>query len=490
MARRGIAGDEGPFMTGFVAWIWQGAALTAVIAVLLRGMPRLNAATRHACWWGALAGIALLGFLQVNAALSAVAGPAAATSPGSAEAAVTLPPLPAWFGTLALGGWLAFVAYHITRVILALRHVAALRAHARPIAPGEHARLPYWSHPRTARRHAELCLSDSPVGACALGFRRPVILVSQQLWDSLDDEVLDQVVLHEQGHLDRFDDWLRLAQSLITALIGVHPAVHIIGRRLDLEREAACDDRVVSITGTACAYASGLTQTAAVAAGYSPTVAPAALGAASSSASPLRARIVRLLEPGRDRSRRVAWPVTATVTTIVATALAGFQYVDPVVAFDNAPMRWTAVAPIPAAVLQAAPALTAATRIIDTTIDAPSRHAAPTPRSPVTSIERAKTQEPEPPAAPAPSVDAVLSSSPNALADLVGQAMVADSHSPALRTTVDDLAPASPGQPGVGTSLVSDASKLGLNSATKARRMGLSVAGAFTRAGKAIGNSF
>src|SRR5258708_30495663 len=49
-----------------------------------------------------------------------------------------------------------------------------------------------------------------------------------------------------RSHLARYDDWLRMVQALVTALCGLHPAVHFIGARIDLEREAACDDRVRS----------------------------------------------------------------------------------------------------------------------------------------------------------------------------------------------------------------------------------------------------
>ena len=68
--------------------------------------------------------------------------------------------------------------------------------------------------------------------------------------------------MHEHAHLARYDDWLRMLQSTVTAFCGLHPAVHFISTRIDLEREAACDDRVVSQTGAADRYASCLANAA------------------------------------------------------------------------------------------------------------------------------------------------------------------------------------------------------------------------------------
>ena len=100
-------------------------------------------------------------------------------------------------------------------------------------------------------------------GACALGLGRPVILVSRSVADALSDESLDEIVMHEQAHLDRYDDWSQLLLAVVGSLAGLHPAVRFLARRLDVDREAACDDRVVSCTGAARRYASSLLTVAA-----------------------------------------------------------------------------------------------------------------------------------------------------------------------------------------------------------------------------------
>ena len=79
----------------------------------------------------------------------------------------------------------------------------------------------------------------------------------------LSDESLDEIVMHEQAHLDRYDDWSKLLVAVVGSLAGLHPAVRFLARRLDVDREAACDDRVVSRTGATRRYASSLLAVAA-----------------------------------------------------------------------------------------------------------------------------------------------------------------------------------------------------------------------------------
>ena len=77
--------------------------------------------------------------------------------------------------------------------------------------------------------------------------------------------------MHEYAHLARYDDWLQLFQAIARAVGGLHPAVGWLSRRIDLDREAACDDYVVARTGAARQYASALLE-AAVVAGAGPAV--------------------------------------------------------------------------------------------------------------------------------------------------------------------------------------------------------------------------
>jgi hypothetical protein len=79
--------------------------------------------------------------------------------------------------------------------------VQRLVAGARPLGPREN-RLTTWNRLRTIGRRPVLRVSRDVRGACAVGLRRPSVLVSESLAASLDDERLEHVVLHELAHLE------------------------------------------------------------------------------------------------------------------------------------------------------------------------------------------------------------------------------------------------------------------------------------------------
>jgi BlaR1 peptidase M56 len=174
-------------------------------------------------------------------------------------------------------------------------------------------------------------------GVGALGLGRPAILVSRSVADALSDESLDEIVMHEQAHLDRYDDWSQLLLAIVVSLVGLHPAVRFLARRLDIDREAACDDRVVSSTGATRRYAGSLLAVAAVS---NREAAGAELAAgvltATTTVSALRVRVGRLLDPRRDRSARLASATSLVIMTALAISVVILTQLAPVVIFVEA----------------------------------------------------------------------------------------------------------------------------------------------------------
>jgi hypothetical protein len=105
-----------------------------------------------------------------------------------------------------------------------------------------------------------LLLSPEAGVPMAAGLLDPVVLIPESLPDRLSEEELRQVLVHELSHIRRWDDWTNLVQKVAEAVFFFNPAVLWIGRRLNLEREIACDDWVVSMTGAARPYAACLTK--------------------------------------------------------------------------------------------------------------------------------------------------------------------------------------------------------------------------------------
>jgi hypothetical protein len=82
------------------------------------------------------------------------------------------------------------------------------------------------------------------------------------MFERLTPSELEQIVLHEMGHLRRADDWINLLQKISLVLVPLNPVLLWIERRLCFERELACDDAVLRFTKAPKAYATCLTNLA------------------------------------------------------------------------------------------------------------------------------------------------------------------------------------------------------------------------------------
>jgi BlaR1 peptidase M56 len=133
--------------------------------------------------------------------------------------------------------------------------------------------------------------------------------------------------VHEQAHVRRFDDWGRLAQVLVQAFAGWHPAVAWASRSLEIEREAACDDFVIATDADRAGYArvlAGLAEASPCPGRWS--MVPG-LGSATRR---LRTRLTRLLDSGQRRGTSTSAPVFVLWSTgLIALSflLGGLQFV-------------------------------------------------------------------------------------------------------------------------------------------------------------------
>jgi beta-lactamase regulating signal transducer with metallopeptidase domain len=314
-------------LTLLVTWLWQGLAIAALAELVIRTVPRQAARRRHLVWWTALAAVLAIPVTGAfplplhtapTAALLLVPGEivTASTAEALPSALLVLTAPPDWLLWSALVAWTIAVVAGVARAAHGWIAVQRAVASARPLGPRE-ARLATWSQLRDTGRRPVLRVSSETRGACAVGLRRPTVLVSATLAESIDDERLEHVVLHEFAHLERYDDWWTLVQRGIRVAAGFHPAVHWICRRIDLEMEAACDERVVARTGDALAYARSLLDVAVLSAstaGLRPAVAPGA----SVHMPILRTRIERLAAATRPRG-----VVAATASFACIVLLAG-----------------------------------------------------------------------------------------------------------------------------------------------------------------------
>ena len=145
-----------------------------------------------------------------------------------------------------------------------------------------------------------------------------MIAVAPSLVRTLDADELDRVLIHEWAHVQRRDDLVNILQIVVRIIAGWHPALWWIDRRLRIEREIACDEITVAVTGSAKAYAECLLKLSSLS-GTSPTIrtAPAIFTPAG-----LRARVIKIVSPHASIapawSRSIAAAIVASLSLITA----------------------------------------------------------------------------------------------------------------------------------------------------------------------------
>ena len=305
----------------WLTWLWQGIALTLAVSAAFQLMPRVNAATRYWIWWCTLGAVGAIGGMGAIGATGA--HPTHLTHLSHPTHLILVPSAPDALIAIVVGVWIAIALVSLMRILTSLHAVFGLRDQCTAFPPDVEAALPLWLEARARRgatRPTRLMLCDAVRGATVLGFHRPCVAVPPSLLNALTKDELDQVVLHEYAHVQRWDDWTKLAQAVLQSALWIHPATAIMGRRLNLERELACDEWVVARTGLPKAYARCLTRAAEVLGNVEmePVLGPALF----SRRRDLVHRVNRLLAVrGQTRRNPSAAAILAGASALVAVAI-------------------------------------------------------------------------------------------------------------------------------------------------------------------------
>jgi len=335
---------EAHVVAALVNSTWQSALVALAAFVALRTYRRTSATVRCAVWYGVLAVVAILPIVDVTASLSIhdlaprtswsriirpiVAHASVQSSNSTATLAVapaTGPPVAervaeeigsvapwierAWLAVASLLG--LHLLYEMLRLMLAKRRVVPLD---RAVAV------------QTGSRAFRVGASDDVETPCVLGLFDPIVVLPRSLARSLSEEDLARVVLHEAAHVERRDDWIHLLERGLHVAFFFNPIVYAIGRRLEVEREIACDDLAVSRCGNRLAYASCLSSLAVALSSARPAPAPALF----SGRRQLIVRVERLLDAGHDGSTRTGPRALVALAAIAAVAFVVAHFGIPV----------------------------------------------------------------------------------------------------------------------------------------------------------------
>ena len=317
----GLSGWPGLAAGSVVSGVWQGLVLAAGVALCLRLMPRTTAAMRFTVWTGAFGVLALLPLL--GAWLHAYSGSATA---GAGRGAV-LQVDERWSVAVAA----LWVMLSVVRGVNLAAGAVRLRGVWRRAVPVE-AAAPGGTVWADGYRGAQLCTSAEVDRPSVIGFFSPRILIPEELYSRLTAAELEQIVLHETGHLRRSDDWWNLLQKVSLVLVPLNPALVWIERRLCVERELACDDDVLRLTGAPKAYATCLASLAEHRLGQ--RLALLSLGAWERR-SQLARRVQRILRRGEAMSQRQARVAMASFAVVLLGGAAELARCPQLVSFSG-----------------------------------------------------------------------------------------------------------------------------------------------------------
>jgi beta-lactamase regulating signal transducer with metallopeptidase domain len=361
--------------TAFGHGLLFAAALAIVTRIALVLVPPATAATRFAVWFATLLTIAVIppAFMIQTAAPALIEHIAAgqqppvtparsfsdarqttsvAVPPGLAPSASPLPRVappartteaktPSWQTSvpLSMDDAAGFLAVYIAIVVLlfvrlgvSYLRLCRLKKKAYPVPPEVARRFENWLALCKTYRPVRIVLSSSARSPMAVGFAAPVVIVPDSLLLRLTGEELDHIGLHELAHIRRYDDWTNLIQKAIQAIFFFNPLVHWIARKIDFEREVACDDWVLTATGQAKPYARSLTKVLECAPWRSGPIL--ASGAVFRKRQIFR-RIEMLLDGSRDSRPRISHVTLVVVLMCLFGAFTQIVQLPAVVAFNE-----------------------------------------------------------------------------------------------------------------------------------------------------------
>ncbi|MBN9662942.1 MAG: hypothetical protein J0H49_32385 [Acidobacteria bacterium] len=272
-------------LTAIVNSLWQAGAVVLVTWLAMKFLPGLNAATRHLVWWGVLGVVVLLPLAPAAVRsfrawqseplneeqfrpVTRFSHPPEITATAASYSYAPMPlarqPLApvevrtGYWPLFAAGLWLLGLTLQLTRIVWSYSYLRRVKQRSRKPALEIKLNFDEWLMQSRVGRDVKLIISDEVASPMAAGFVHPAVILPGQVLEAFSAQELDQVVLHELAHLERRDDWTNLLGQAASAFLMLHPAAAWVLHQIEREREIACDDWVVSMTGEARPYAACL----------------------------------------------------------------------------------------------------------------------------------------------------------------------------------------------------------------------------------------
>src|SRR5215475_12527394 len=355
---------------GLLVWSWQALALPALAWVALKICRMKSPALRHQVWLFALVAVAALPLSSIAArnfpsfrpaspvlnyvveapqavidfatqatsqTLPEIAPEKAAIAPPVTITAKTPldPPMifsglfAALFGAWMIGAMIALarLAQNHLRLRRALRlaqlvHPADLDCDESMISMSGVSMSGVSMTGSLMTGKVSLRLSTEIHSPILFGVFRTTILLPADIANWTTPAERAAMIQHELAHVERRDTIINLFQSALSVIFFFHPLVRYACRQLSLEREMACDDRVVASGVAAEVYAAGILKAAERSVIAVATPSGAHQLALFSARQILERRLEMILNT--NRARMIAHQWRYLVLPIAMIAVAGF----------------------------------------------------------------------------------------------------------------------------------------------------------------------
>jgi D-alanyl-D-alanine endopeptidase (penicillin-binding protein 7) len=299
-------------------FIWQGALIGCVTAVALIAMRNARPEQRYAVACSAL--LLCVGWPACELAARLTGG---AAGGGAARFAGGVAAVAAHADLGALGwlqaklawivmAWAACTAALALRMGLGLWWIGRLANTQRADVQWQ-ARLSAMALQFGVTRTVRLRVVDHLASPITAGWWRPVVLVPASLMSGMPPDLLEALLAHEMGHVQRFDYLVNLGQNVVETLLFYHPAVWWISGRIRAEREQIADDLAANHLGEPRRLALALSELERI------QFSTHHLALAANGGD-LMSRIKRLIRPG---AQALNWKAAIPVLGLAAACIAG-----------------------------------------------------------------------------------------------------------------------------------------------------------------------
>ncbi len=267
--------------------LWQSALIYGVLFIIMLSIPKLPAKHKHNLAFGAIT-LMFAGFAYnfINQLVQSMRSQVAPINPQNIQVYQYFNNLPQSFSSKAEQYFPIVILFYIIGILLQLfvivkgyGQLSKLKKESLSAIPDSwKAIFEQVTAQLKIKKAIKFHLSSIVNVPLVIGYLKPVVLFPLALVNQLDNDQVEAILIHELSHIRRNDFLLNLIKTAIETLLFYNPFVWMAGRFIHIEREHACDDLVLKITGKPLNYAHALLKLELLKDKTSPAYALAATG--------------------------------------------------------------------------------------------------------------------------------------------------------------------------------------------------------------------